>query len=165
MYSLTLVVRIDDNLFESAGLAIRLNPFSGYHLSSAAAYTGCATFTPQNRWYPMSPQNLCMRCGACCALFRVSFESRETDNFPDGLVPLQLTVKLKGSQSAMRGTEKRPIRCDALKGVIGQNVHCSIYDLRPTCCRQFLSSWEDNGVNSQCNRARATYGLVPISEF
>ena len=113
----------------------------------------------------MSLQNPCMRCGACCAVYRVSVDSCEIDNLPGGMIPAHLTFKLKGTRLAMRGTEKRPIRCQALTGNIGRSVHCAIYDRRPTTCREFLSVYEDSGVNSLCDRARATYGLMPLSNF
>jgi Fe-S-cluster containining protein len=106
-----------------------------------------------------------MRCGACCALFRVSFDCHETDNFPGGVVPFHLVFMLNGTRSAMKGTEKRPIRCAALIGIIGLSVNCAIYDRRPTTCRQFLSAGENNTFNSLCDRARATYGLMPLSNF
>jgi Fe-S-cluster containining protein len=106
-----------------------------------------------------------MRCGACCALYRVSFDCHETDTFPDGLIPSCLAIKLNETRSAMKGTEKRPIRCAALTGTIGLSVQCTIYDRRPTTCRQFLSAGEDNRFNSLCDRARATYGLMPLSNF
>jgi len=113
----------------------------------------------------MSIQNPCMRCGACCALFRVSFDCHETDNFPGGVIPSHLAFTLNETRSAMRGTEKRPIRCQALIGEIGRSVHCTIYDQRPTNCRKFLAVGENNAVNSLCDQARATYGMMPLSSF
>jgi Fe-S-cluster containining protein len=106
-----------------------------------------------------------MRCGACCALYRVSFDCRETDDITGGVVPLHLTVKVNGTLSAMRGTEKRPIRCQALTGQIGRMVRCTIYDRRPSACRAFLMAWENDRGNANCDRARALYGLMPISHF
>ena len=106
-----------------------------------------------------------MRCGACCAFYRISFNSRETTNFPGGEVPLNLTFKVNATRSAMKGTGTRPIRCQALSGEIGRSVYCTIYDHRPTTCREFLNVWENDVVNSLCDRARATYGLMPISNF
>jgi Fe-S-cluster containining protein len=69
-----------------------------------------------------------MRCGACCAIYRVTFDCHETDTFPGGLIPSHLVFKLNQTRSAMRGTEKRPIRCQALSGEIGRAVLCTIYD-------------------------------------
>jgi len=106
-----------------------------------------------------------MRCGACCAIYRVTFDCRETDTFPGGLIPSHLVFKLNKTRSAMRGTEKRPIRCQALSGEIGRSVLCTIYDRRPTNCRNFLAVGENNAVNPLCDQARATYGLMPLSSF
>ena len=113
----------------------------------------------------MPSQNPCMRCGACCAVFRVSFDCREVDNCPGGVIPAELTFKLNETRAAMKGTEGRPYRCQALTGKIGGAVHCTIYDRRPTTCREFFSAGEGSVVNSLCDRARVTYGLMPISDF
>jgi Fe-S-cluster containining protein len=104
-------------------------------------------------------------CGACCAYYRISFDSNEVDDNPGGIIPLQLTVKLAGSRSAMMGTEKKPVRCQALIGQITLSVCCSIYDKRPSTCRNFLSIWEHNVINALCDRARAAYGLMPLSYY
>ena len=61
--------------------------------------------------------------------------------------------------------EKKPIRCQALTGQVGHLTRCVIYDRRSTTCRAFLSAWENGVVNSNCDRARASYGLMPISNF
>ena len=50
----------------------------------------------------------------------------------------------------------------ALKGEIGESVHCSIYRHRPSPCREFSQSGEGGEVNEACNRARARYGLPPL---
>ena len=113
----------------------------------------------------MSQQNPCMRCGACCAIYRVTFDYHEADTFPGGGIPSYLIFKLDGTRWAMSGTEKRPIRCQALSGEIGRSVHCTIYNRRPTNCRMFLAVGENNAVNSLCDQARATYGLMPLSNF
>ena len=62
----------------------------------------------------------------------------------------------------MRGTEVRPPRCVALQGEIGDAVHCSIYPLRASPCREFKASWVDGIPNERCDRARATHGLAPL---
>ncbi|MEJ2096277.1 MAG: YkgJ family cysteine cluster protein [Deltaproteobacteria bacterium] len=50
-------------------------------------------------------------------------------------------------------------RCIALEGSIGVHVRCTIYDGRPSPCRNFMAAWQDDIANDQCNRARALYGL------
>lgn len=82
-----------------------------------------------------------------------------------GVVPSELTVKMTETKSAMIGTDKRPIRCQALSGEIGRFVQCEIYDRRPTACRNFLAVWEGNVANALCDQARATYGMIPIANF
>ncbi|MFL7843402.1 YkgJ family cysteine cluster protein [Raoultella ornithinolytica] len=109
----------------------------------------------------MSEINPCMTCGACCAYFRVSFYWAEADD-AGGVVPTRLTEPLTPFLRCMSGTNQRQIRCAALKGEIGESVHCSIYRHRPSHCREFSQSGEGGEVNEACNRARARYGLPPL---
>lgn len=109
----------------------------------------------------MSEINPCMTCGACCAYFRVSFYWAEADD-AGGVVPTRLTEPLTPFLRCMSGTNQRQIRCAALKGEIGESVHCSIYRHRPSPCREFSQSGEGGEVNEACNRARARYGLPPL---
>lgn len=109
--------------------------------------------------------NPCLRCGACCAFFLVSFPSHEVDQNAGGLVPFELTSELAYSRRCMMGTESKRPRCIALTGFIGSRVHCQIYGNRPSTCRAFRRSWEDNVGNSLCNRARAVYGLQEFSQY
>ena len=113
----------------------------------------------------MPQQNPCMRCGACCAAYRISFDCLETDAHPEGTVPDDLTRSVGAGRVVMRGTEKRPYRCQALDGEIGRSVCCSIYDRRPTTCRNFLTMGDDNVFNALCDQARARYGLTPLGGF
>jgi Fe-S-cluster containining protein len=106
--------------------------------------------------------NLCMRCGACCAAFRVNLTSSEVI---DGRVPIDFTVSIGELQYAMRGTEQKQKRCCALKGQIGHWAICSIYASRPSSCRNFNASWTKGAPNENCDRARAFYGLVPFGDF
>ena len=113
----------------------------------------------------MSTQNPCMRCGACCAAYRISFDCHETDNYPGGTVPLAMTFRVDATRSGMKGTEKRPFRCLALGGDIGRGVYCKIYGHRPTTCHAFLPVWKGTGANALCDQARARYGLEPLSSY
>ena len=62
----------------------------------------------------------CLRCGACCATFRVAFHWSEAQpGHPNG-VPEALTSPLRRHELAMRGTETLPVRCVALEGVVGE---------------------------------------------
>jgi Fe-S-cluster containining protein len=109
--------------------------------------------------------NPCMRCGACCAAYRISFDCHETDNHIGGVVPLDMTFRVNDTRSAMKGTGSRPFRCGALGGDIGRAVYCKIYDNRPSTCHEFICIWEGTGDNSLCDQARARYGLAALSNF
>ena len=102
-----------------------------------------------------------MRCGACCANFRVSFYWSEADD-AGGSVPVAMTVQVTPMQRAMRGSDSSKPRCCALQGDIGQAVSCSIYSLRASPCREFVASWEHNFQNERCDAARRVWGLPPL---
>ena len=110
----------------------------------------------------MSP-NPCTSCGACCAYFRASFHWSETDPFLGGRVPAALTHPIGGLRVAMNGTSSSTApRCDALEGTVGQDVRCTIYEVRASVCREFSTSWADGQPNERCDRARAAWGLGPL---
>lgn len=113
----------------------------------------------------MPAMNPCMHCGACCAFYKVSFSLSEIDIHEGGTVPVDYAVQISSTQYAMRGTEKKNKRCMALKGRVGHQVSCAIYDQRPTCCHNFIAAWEKGTVNPICNRARVIYGLPPFDAF
>ena len=104
--------------------------------------------------------NPCLSCGACCAYFRASFHWLETA--PSGITPAEVTVRISPQHVAMRGTEQQPPRCIALEGKIGSAVHCAIYALRASPCREFEASWVNGIHNERCDRARAAHGLSPL---
>ena len=79
-----------------------------------------------------------------------------------GLVPSALTEPLTPFLRCMSGTNQRQSRCAALSGDIGDAVHCTIYENRPSPCREFAMSGENGEENDACNRARARYGLPPL---
>ena len=105
----------------------------------------------------------CLRCGACCAAFRVAFHWSEAQpDKPDG-VPAAMTSPLRHHELAMRGTESLPVRCTALVGEVGKPTRCSIYLARPAPCRELGAAWESGEASPQCDRARAMHGLAPLS--
>ena len=104
----------------------------------------------------------CLRCGACCAQFRVAFYWAEADDAEGGSVPAAMTVQVTPMQRAMRGTDTSAPRCCALTGEIGQSVSCSIYSLRASPCREFSPSWQNNLSNARCDSARRNWGLPPL---
>lgn len=107
--------------------------------------------------------NPCLECGACCATFRVSFYWAESEPALGGSVPPELTVKINDQRVAMKGTTVPEPRCVALVGEIGCHTHCSIYTNRSSTCREFKSALEDDEPDSACNRARAKWGLPPLT--
>lgn len=109
----------------------------------------------------MSVLNPCMSCGACCAYFRVSFYWAEGDD-AGGLVPAALTEPLTPFLRCMSGTNQKVSRCVALRGTPGISVSCSIYENRPSPCRDFAMSGENGIANDACNRARGQHGLPPL---
>jgi len=93
----------------------------------------------------------------------VAFYWREAE--PDGIwkVPVQHTVDLDSVYRCMKGTEvKHQNKCVALKGRIGKDAHCSMYQNRPTPCRNFAASYEDGTHNPRCDEARKHHGLKPL---
>jgi Fe-S-cluster containining protein len=98
----------------------------------------------------------CLSCGACCASFRVSFYWAETSAHPLGAVPESLTQAVSPHYVCMKGTERSPVRCIALDGVVGEQVSCRIYASRSSTCRDFTAG------SDACNRARALHKLPAI---
>lgn len=110
----------------------------------------------------MSVEQVCQRCGACCAAYRVSFYWAETAPKLGGTVPLELTEQLNEVRAVMRGTKHHPPRCVALTGQIKGVVRCTIYENRPSSCRNLRVSWADGTPSEQCDRARLAWGLSPL---
>jgi len=104
----------------------------------------------------------CLSCGACCAHFRVSFYCGEVADL-GGTVPPELVSQAGPLRACMKGTEYGGQRCVALRGELGQpGIHCAIYELRPSPCRDF-PSWESDGSpNADCQRLRLALGLAPL---
>lgn len=105
----------------------------------------------------------CLRCGACCAHFRVAFHWSEAEAFLGGQVPSDLTEKLDPHRLMMKGTACAPLRCIALQGEVGTQATCSIYPQRPSVCREVVPAWEAGAPSPQCDRARAAHGLAALT--
>jgi Fe-S-cluster containining protein len=104
----------------------------------------------------------CLRCGACCASFRVAFHWLETGPAGGGQVPSALTVKLDAHRVAMHGTDQRKPHCLSLRGKVGTDASCDIYAVRPSPCRDLGAAWEHGEPSPQCDRARAIHGLPAL---
>lgn len=102
----------------------------------------------------------CLRCGACCATFRVSMHWSQTEPTLGGEVPAELTVKVGTHSVAMRGTDSSTAtRCVALRGDVGGCSSCAIYSVRPPVCREVMASYELGSADPQCDKARIRHGL------
>jgi Fe-S-cluster containining protein len=62
----------------------------------------------------------------------------------------------------MKGSNQVPRRCTALIGEVGKQVACSIYENRPTPCREFAVYLDDGTPNPKCDELRAGIGLPPL---
>lgn len=98
--------------------------------------------------------NPCLRCGACCATYRVSFYWAEA---AERGLPDELFEQASPWHACMAGTGQPEPRCRALAGEIGASVSCLVYQHRPSPCRE-LQPGED-----KCNRARVKHWL-PLLE-
>ncbi|MCE1242399.1 YkgJ family cysteine cluster protein [Oryzomicrobium sp.] len=112
------------------------------------------------------PDNPCQQCGACCAAFRVDFHKAEAEGGGMGYaggVPRHLAEPLIGSLLRMKGTDEHLGRCAALCGEVGQAVQCSIYEQRPSPCREFNPFAALGIADEACARARRRHGLPPLA--
>jgi Fe-S-cluster containining protein len=105
----------------------------------------------------------CTQCGACCATYAVRFLRHELDSEPEGWVPTGFTDPLDDRGVQMRGTNHRPRRCVALRGTIGVDVGCAIYQQRPSPCRAFSPEAGMGHGDSSCGDARRIHNLPPLS--
>lgn len=104
-------------------------------------------------------ENPCLSCGVCCSSFRVSFYHGEIEDMPFGWVPLRLVEKLTETRACMQGTSQKNPRCVALSGTLGVQTACTIYEQRPSPCREF-ETWDENGMpNPRCQERRLAFGL------
>ena len=86
---------------------------------------------------------LCQSCGVCCSTFRISFYWGETTAAEGGVVPVELTEQMNLYRSCMKGSSQTKPRCIALSGNIGESVSCTIYENRPSPCRDaWVSAFE-----------------------
>lgn len=81
---------------------------------------------------------------------------------PGGWVPAGLVEQLGPNRSCMIGTAAAPVRCTALRGEIGREVGCAIYEFRPSPCREFAPFAVLGRADERCTEARRKYGLPPL---
>ncbi|MSQ81102.1 MAG: YkgJ family cysteine cluster protein [Candidatus Methylopumilus sp.] len=107
--------------------------------------------------------NPCFECGQCCQHFRVSFYHAEIEGNNVGKVPFALTSQINDHLVCMKGTELGKGRCIALNYAEETGYRCSIYELRPTPCREF-ELYENGKPNAKCNELRVNIGLSPLPD-
>lgn len=80
-------------------------------------------------------------------------------------MPSEVVEDNGGSFVSLKGTTKshRPSCCN-LKGKIGKQVSCEIYENRPSPCRNFEASYEDGYHRERCDQARKAHGLRPLTK-
>jgi Fe-S-cluster containining protein len=100
--------------------------------------------------------NPCFECGQCCQHFRVSFYHGEIAGTATGtgagVVPAELTTQITPHLSCMKGTEKGGAPCVALRHSNEEGYRCSIYENRPSPCREFNILNDDGTVNLDCQK-------------
>jgi len=105
-------------------------------------------------------KNFCLNCGACCAYFKIHFPAKERKE-NGGFVPINTSMLYNKNLAYMNGAGKFKGKCIGLTGDIGHAVSCSIYENRPTVCRDFQVILDDGRQNPRCMRARKHAGLTP----
>ena len=76
-------------------------------------------------------ESICQSCGACCATSANWPRFSTEDDRALDLIPAEL-VNARASGMRCDGD-----RCAALKGKVGEMTSCSIYEVRPDCCRAY----------------------------
>ena len=114
----------------------------------------------------------CQTCGACCSFFckddlsdigkrgyGIFIGDDDVSKLPKQLVVLdQRSLPISGeswTDGWLRGrfTDADGWRCKALDGQIGKSVACTVYEHRPTTCREFEPGSE------KCVEARRMKGV------
>lgn len=110
-------------------------------------------------------KNYCLDCGACCQFFKVTFKKKESSE-NGGQVPKEYIEIYDASRMNMigRGKFNDKVFCKSLTGEIGKQVFCTIYENRPSVCREFEVIFKDGTQNPRCAQARKSAGLKPFLE-
>jgi Fe-S-cluster containining protein len=87
----------------------------------------------------------CRTCGACCC---TEVRLEDGDEIPREHIGPRLTMKNSPTPPA-----ETNYRCIALRGMIGEQVRCSIYERRPAICRRVHEG------SVMCLAARALFNL------
>lgn len=113
--------------------------------------------------------NPCFECGQCCQRLRVSFYHgevlREDAAQPIGTVPARFVTQLTPHIVCMKGTETGKLGCVALRHDRVNGYRCSIYEHRPSPCREFNIFNEDGSLNPLCDKLRKEAGLAAVRDL
>lgn len=107
--------------------------------------------TPDNEPIPE-----CMTCGGCCATF-VNI-SVKPDNPIASKDCWEVSKQGKNGEIIVDRLIKRRKEdyfCTGLKGTVGENVSCRLYENRPDSCRQFEAG------SDRCHAVRRAFGIEP----
>ena len=77
-------------------------------------------------------------------------------------MPAGLVERVTAVMACMAGTAAQPPRCRALRGEIGGEVFCAIYEMRPSPCREFAPLVAVGRGDDACNDARRRHRLPPL---
>ena len=114
-----------------------------------------------------SDNNPCFECGQCCRSLRVSFYQGEVIHEDNqgriGTVPQGMVTQLTPHLVCMKGTEVGKQPCVALRHDPQSGYRCSIYESRPSPCREFNIFNEDGSLNPLCDRLRHQIGLPSVT--
>jgi Fe-S-cluster containining protein len=111
--------------------------------------------TPKPSAAAAAPEFDCQACGACCRTFDVWLMDTDLDRFERAPHLLSLTVIAPGTaagQWRFMRREQSTGQCTALEGGL-RSCRCTIYEDRPTLCRDFQAGSED------CLDARRRHGI------
>lgn len=84
----------------------------------------------------------CLTCGACCNFFKIiTINYNDYDSLHESIKPFIMQSvppcnPVNFNMITIEAENKFP-RCTALQGVVGEKVHCSVYEHRPPACRSF----------------------------
>jgi Fe-S-cluster containining protein len=101
----------------------------------------------------------CQKCGACCCNRDTNREAGLREYVEVGkrdalcLVPDLLASLGVQNEKGEWHLKLRDQRCVALRGRLGRQVSCAIYDLRPAACRRVVAG------SPECLEARAERGI------
>jgi Fe-S-cluster containining protein len=113
-----------------------------------------------------SHNNPCFECGQCCQSLRVSFYHGEVLHHDGeqviGMVPPEFVTQLTPHMVCMKGTEAGKKPCVALGFDDELGYRCSIYEQRPSPCREFNVLNDDGSLNPQCDKLRKAAGLASV---